>query len=234
MESTNSELAKYSDEGAEEGLVIRALRQTAGKGRHGKSWFSPIGGHYLSFLLRPVIPLEHLNILPLAMGLAAAETIQKETNLEPKLKWQNDIFLSGKKVGGILIETKFSGERLLYLLCGIGLNLNQEISQFPDELSKTSTSLFIETDIMYELDEFTTKQLASIGRWYKVFLKGNIEKIMEDYRSRSLLKGKSVKIVDDMTYIGKVMDITDKGSLLIMTDTGEKELFSGSIIEIFE
>jgi len=232
LESTNTELEKYARRGAEEGLVIRACKQTAGRGRHDKCWFSPENGLYLSILLKPDIPREDINLLSFAMGIAIAEAIELETGLEPKLKWPNDIYIGDKKVGGILIENKYSEEKLIYLICGIGINVNQDISRFPDEIRPYSTSLFTETGNRYDIENFTKKLLDSVEKWYLKIREGKKRDVLERYRALSLLNGKSLKIETDGIYEGKFVEITDKGSLKIMTDGGIKEFFSGSIIEV--
>jgi len=232
LDSTNTELRKLADSGADEGLVIQALMQKNGKGRHGNYWFSPENGLYLSFLLKPEFSGEIVNLISLTIGLAVAEVIESETSLSPSLKWPNDIYLSRKKAGGILIETKFKGDKILYAICGLGLNFNQATSQFPPEILKTSTSLFMETGKIQDQVLFVEKLLNRVDRYYSYLKDGKESGIIERYSSFSLLDGKSVKINDDKLYKGKVIGISARGSLKIMTDKGIKEFFSGSIVEI--
>lgn len=140
-DSTNEEAKRLARDGAPEGTVIVADEQTAGRGTKGRKWFSPAGaGLYVSVILRPGMDAS-LSLLPLAAGLAAREAVERGAGVEAELRWPNDIVWQGKKLGGILCEGGLSGFQLRYSIVGLGLNIAQAESDFPEELRAASASL---------------------------------------------------------------------------------------------
>ena len=139
--STNDVAKESVDEGAPEGTLVIAEEQTAGKGRLGRPWIAPPGTSLLfSLLLYPDLTLEHVPRLTMLASLAAAEAIESVTGLPVRFKWPNDILIRGRKSGGVLTEVGVTGERLDYVVVGIGLNVNWNPSQVP-ELVEKATSL---------------------------------------------------------------------------------------------
>ncbi len=115
--------------GAPGGLAVVAGQQTAGKGRSGRAWWSPpTGGLYVSLLLRPVLPPEHVSWVTMCLALGAAEAIETVCGLRPDLKWPNDLEWQGRKLAGILAESAFTGNHLDYVIAGIGLNVAVDFS----------------------------------------------------------------------------------------------------------
>ena len=112
LASTNDTAANMAEDGAPEGTVVAAGEQTAGRGRHGRRWSSPEGeGLYLSVILRPEIPFDRLWQTAFLASLAAAEAVRQVSGLTPEIKWPNDVLLNGRKVCGILTETRRRGGR---------------------------------------------------------------------------------------------------------------------------
>ena len=143
VDSTNAEARRLSVEGAESGLVVTAKKQTAGKGRRGRSWESPADENlYFSILLRPSLEPEKAPMLTLVMAYSVAKSLQKE-DIQVLIKWPNDLVCSGKKVCGILTEMNLSGTQVEDVIVGVGLNVNT--MKFPDELEDKATSLRKET-----------------------------------------------------------------------------------------
>ena len=128
--STMDEAARLAESGTEEGTVVVAERQTAGRGRQGRSWVSREGNLYFSAVFRPT--METLPFLSMLAGVAASRAIRKTTGLDPRIKWPNDVILSGKKVGGILVESAVEGEKVLYAIVGIGINVNLDTDKVED------------------------------------------------------------------------------------------------------
>jgi len=128
--STMDEAARCAESGAEEGTVVVAEIQTAGRGRQGRTWVSRPGNLYLSIVFRPGI--EHLPFLSILAGVATVRAIRKTSGLDPRIKWPNDIMLNGKKVGGILVESVSTGEKVTYAIVGIGVNVNLDQETLDD------------------------------------------------------------------------------------------------------
>lgn len=127
--STNDDLRRLALEGAPQGTAVLARRQTSGRGRAGRHWSSPDGGLYLSVLLRPSMPLERWGLLPLACGAAVVATLREE-GFPAALKWPNDVLLDGRKVAGVLVETRLGEER--FAVVGIGANLGPAPEGVPE------------------------------------------------------------------------------------------------------
>jgi len=140
--STQDILHEWAREGAPEGALVIAERQTSGRGRMGRSWVSPAGkGVWMSLLLRPELPLAQAPQLPLLASGALARGIKTATGLAVAVKWPNDLMLDGRKVCGVLLESSAENERLVYVVTGIGISANLDPEDFPGELKEKATSL---------------------------------------------------------------------------------------------
>jgi BirA family biotin operon repressor/biotin-[acetyl-CoA-carboxylase] ligase len=139
LDSTMAEAHRRSEQGAAHGTAIAAVRQSAGRGRHGRKWHSPTGGLWLSVILRPPTPTA-LDALPLRVGLAVAELIAASApSLAPlALKWPNDLMLAERKAGGILVEARWNGAVCIGVVVGLGLNLDNPI---PGDLAESAVAL---------------------------------------------------------------------------------------------
>ena len=140
--STNSDALAAARNGAPHGSVFFADEQTAGRGRGDHRWHSAAGeGLYVSVLLRPTISVEHLPLIPLAAGLAAAQAIRSAADLDVELRWPNDLLIGNRKAGGILVESKTETGKVTFVVIGIGINVHQR--DFDSELATPATSLDI-------------------------------------------------------------------------------------------
>jgi len=152
LDSTNKEAINLIEENLiSSGTIILTDYQFDGKGRNKNKWFSSAGKSVtFSLFIKPNFSIKKLSLLPLATGLAVANTLKK-FNIETSLKWPNDIFIKTKKCGGILIESKIHNKEIKYLVIGIGLNVNED--EFDSSIENKATSLFIEkkTPIQREL-----------------------------------------------------------------------------------
>jgi len=138
--STNDVAAQHAITGAPHGYTVLSEEQTAGRGRQGRTWVSPKGGIWLTILLRPPFTLDPLNALPLIAALAVAKTINSSIGVRARVRWPNDIFVGGRKLAGVLAETKFKGNQVEYALLGVGINANFHSTAL-GELSSKATSL---------------------------------------------------------------------------------------------
>ncbi len=138
LKSTMNEAARLAGEGAEEGTVVIAERQSAGRGRQGRSWVSEPGNLLFSILFRPA--MAQLPFISIIGGVAAARAIRKTTGLAPRIKWPNDLMLDGRKAAGILAESAIVGDSVCYAVLGIGINVALDVSE-SEEISAFATSV---------------------------------------------------------------------------------------------
>lgn len=229
-DSTNQCIRRLAKEGKPEGVIAVAEIQTAGKGRRGKSWQSPKGtGVWFSFLLKPNIIPPEAPLLTLLAGLAVCRAIRQQTALEAEIKWPNDILIAGKKVCGILTELDAEMDSVHFVITGIGINVNTEI--FPEELQKVATSLKIEKG-----ETISRKSIIKtvIEEFEKIYLQYEKEcsflPFREEYKRYCINIGKELQVLGRQNFIGKGIDITEQGELLIEKETGEKVVvFSGEV-----
>lgn len=185
LQSTNAEAMSLIETGeGEEGTVVVTDRQTAGKGRLGREWFSAPGkGVTFSVILEPGTKASESGLISLAAGLAAAEALER-FDLHPKLKWPNDILLSGKKCGGVLVESKIQIETMTHAVVGIGINVNETAADFPDDLSPHVTSVTIEKGSPVQRELVLAWTLNSLERWYGQLREGETEPIIDGWLER--------------------------------------------------
>ncbi len=217
-DSTNRRLRQAAEGGAPEGTVIFALHQTAGKGRMGRSFFSPAGsGLYFSILLRPQAMADGMKITA-AAGVAVAEAVKEILGIELAIKWVNDLYLGNKKVCGILAESAMDADgNFNYCVVGIGLNVF-EPQCWEDALDQIAGAL------LPQARENVMEPLAAaiLDRFFDWYQKLSDPRLMEAYRSRSFLQGKRVTAVRGNERIkGVVQGISDEGELLLQTESGE-------------
>jgi len=146
LPSTQDCALDLARQGAEEGILIIAERQTQARGRKTRDWFSPQGGLWFSLILRPKIAPFNATKLNLCIGLAVVEAVKEIAGISAVLKWPNDIYFKEKKLGGILIDTETGTDFLKFAVAGVGLNTNVKLDDFPQELRQLATSIMSETD----------------------------------------------------------------------------------------
>ena len=216
---------------------MRSHRRTIWqKRRRGRSLFSPKGcGLYISFLLHPKTDIEKATQATCMAAVAVCKAIEKLTGKDVKIKWVNDIFLDGKKICGILTEgaTSLEDGSLSYMVIGIGINLYIPKDGFPDEIKNIAGVLFPEG----ELEEDMKNRLSAgiIRELTNLLGSGDINDYLEDYRSRSMLIGNYVKILNGGTVsggYGKVEGIDDECHLIVRRDNGEVEALSSGEVSV--
>jgi len=229
--STNDEAIALANRGAEEGWLVGADSQSAGRGRHGRSWSSPPGaGLYLSVVLRP--PSHAASLLTLAAGVGVAEGIQAATGAEPRLKWPNDIYLvsSGpRKVAGILAEGGTSGARVDYVVVGIGINVRQAI--LPPEVAARATSLEDELGRPISRGAVAAAVCAGIWRQYQKLIAEGGEDIVAAWRTRAVgTFGRAVEWDSGgVTCRGVARDVDSDGALVVETELGSTRVVAGEV-----
>ncbi|HKM17538.1 MAG: biotin--[acetyl-CoA-carboxylase] ligase [Firmicutes bacterium] len=228
--STN-DLAKQYAKHSPEGLVIRAARQTQGRGRRGRVWHSEPGGLYFSILLKPKLPPAELAKITLVAGVTIVEVLRRRYDLPAELKWPNDVVITGKKVAGILCEGVTHGSDYGSVIVGIGINTNQKITAMPEKLRATAGSL--EYFIGSKLDNNVLLQhiLRRFGNNYRRLLSGNSRELLSSAREYTTMLGKTVQVITEtQVYTGKACDLSEHGALIIENADGSRhELWSADI-----
>ncbi len=228
LDSTNRYLKELAKEGAKAGTVIIANKQSAGKGRLGRSFFSPEGtGIYMSILLRPEMELQKSVRITSMAAVAVARAIERVSGIEAKIKWVNDIFLNGKKVCGILTESGINATTgvLEYAVLGIGINVGT--IQFPEELKQIATSICNECSHTVKRNELIVEILKELEYWYPSLWNGSF---LKESRKRSLLLGKDILVVgSEKDYQAKALDLDDMGHLWIEKEGKKEMLHSGEV-----
>jgi len=232
--STNDVAREMALRGAAEGTAVVADEQTAGRGTKGRSWHSPRGkGLYVSVILRPEsgdIPL-----LPLAAGLAAREAVERSNGLAARLRWPNDILWDEKKLGGILCESGFLGNRPEYVILGVGLNVDHELDDFPEDIRASAVSVFMAIRRPIDRERLFGLLLAEIGRWRNVFSgpPGGDEIVAEFERHSIFRKGDSVTIVSGEERLrGAYQGIGRDGTLELLVGDELRRFSSAEIVRI--
>ena len=230
-DTTNNRARELALEGAPEGTLVVAEKQTAGRGRRGKVWESPLGtGIWMSLVLRPQIMPAEASVLTLVCGLATAEALEAETGLSAGIKWPNDILFNGKKAVGILTEMDCEMSEVHFVIPGIGINVNT--ASFPPEIADIATSLYLECGKTVSRRRLVHKVLERLEEHYETFLRtGSFTAMLEDYRKHCITLGKEVHVLGREPFFAEALDITPEGELLVRrADNGKEEVvFSGEV-----
>ncbi len=205
------------------GTVFVANEQTAGRGRLGRSWNSGRDGIWFSILLKPSMPLEHVQRITLVMALALKRVIENTG-----IKWPNDIVLNSKKVCGILTEAQTEGTELKNVIVGIGVNVNTE--EFPEDLKSIATSIYLETGEKQSKSLLLARLLNEIEVCYNLFTEKGFSACFQEYREACVTINRTVKICEDnKEYTAKAIDITENGELLIKHGENTKTISFGEV-----
>ena len=198
VDSTNNYLRALADRGASAGTVVLAQQQTAGKGRQGRSFYSPPDtGLYLSLLLKPDCAAEDILTLTPMAAVAAAEAVEAVSGETVRIKWVNDLLLRGKKICGILCESKFAQNTAKpdYVIVGIGINLTAPPDGFPPELREIAGAIFSRHDDPAAL--FRQCAEALIRRLFAQFEGLRERRYLEGYRARLDSLGKPILVLEN-------------------------------------
>lgn len=218
VESTNFTARSLAEKQYPEFTTVIAEEQTAGKGRRERSWFSPPGsGLWFSIILRPALA-GPAKAAPLTLVTAAAISLyfNRFADLKVKVKWPNDLLISGKKTGGILCELKGEPDHINYLIVGIGINVNQAAESFPPELGSQATSLSVESGKKYNRTDLFFALKDSILQAYDHFIALGFSKARETILEYNTFIGKTVSInLGEKTLNGLALDLDSKGCLLV-------------------
>lgn len=236
LPSTNTEAARQAAAGADEGLVVVAREQTAGRGRRARAWASPKdAGLYFSIVLRPRLRVEEWPLLTLTAALAVADALREACGLRVDIKWPNDIMAGGRKLCGILAEAvESAGGRACVV--GVGVNLTRDA--YPPELEGTAVSVEEAAGVRLTADALVEELVCAIDVWYaRLQAADGAREVIREWRARSsYAEGKRVRVtLGDETFEGVTRGVEGDGALRVEADGGEiKIVRAGDVVGVRE
>ncbi|MGH9300355.1 MAG: biotin--[acetyl-CoA-carboxylase] ligase [Acidimicrobiales bacterium] len=235
VNSTNTCLLELAREGADEGLVVVAGHQDAGRGRMDRSWSAPPGGSLLvSILLRPQLDADHLHLLTAVTAMAAADACEAVAGVRPQLKWPNDLIVGRRKLAGILAEADLSGGEVNAVVVGLGLNLAWP-DPVPDELADIAITLSQAAGrLVDDPDAMLVEVLVGLEpRYAALATPAGRRAQTSDYRSRCSTLGQAVRVaLPDETFTGTALDLSPEGHLFVDVGMCVRTVTAGDVVHI--
>ena len=230
-DSTNDQAKVLAYQGAPHGTVVLADRQTAGRGRLGRSFSSPAGkGIYMSVILRLQTPPDQLMHLTCAAAIAACNAIEKATDFRPGIKWTNDLVHSGKKLGGILTELIITPTETTAII-GIGINCSQVQADFPAEIQSFAGSLSMVCEKAIDRAQIAASLIEEFCEMAENL--HNKQKILDTYRRDCITLGKQISIVNaEQIRHGVALDVDDQCALIVKFPDHHKESINAGEVSV--
>ena len=232
--STNDVMKERARAGASAWSAAVAGRQTAGRGRQGRTWLSPAGNLFLSVLLRPQLAAESAGILPLAAGVAAAEAAG-EWGVDARLKWPNDLVVGERKLGGVLVEASAGSGGLETVVVGVGMNLAIDSADVPAELRGAITSVRTEAGRDPGVAAAAAAVLDRLAVWYHALAGDGPPPVLNAWRARSVpWWGRAVEArCGDVVLHGVARGLDGRGALILdLADGSQRAVLSGEVREL--
>ncbi|WP_419889251.1 biotin--[acetyl-CoA-carboxylase] ligase [Paenibacillus xylanexedens] len=230
--STQGDVLKLAEQGQAEGAVVIAEEQTGGRGRFGRQWFSPPGkGIWMSVLLRPDLPLQHTPQLTLLTGVAVCRAVRACSGADAGIKWPNDVLIDGRKVCGILLESTVEDHEVRYCIAGIGVDVNFDPEDYPEDLTTIATSLKMETGQSVDRTKLTAAILTELEQLYFLYQKEGFGVISALWEALSVSMNREITVTNPHRVIeGKAIGLDPSGALVVEKRDGEHTLIiSGEI-----
>lgn len=231
--STNTLLKTMGQQGAPHGTVVIADRQSAGRGRMGRTFLSPGGsGIYLSALIRPNAAPTELMHLTCAVGVAMCDAVEAAAGLRPQVKWINDLVIGRKKLGGILTELSLSPKAPMvdFAVLGIGINCGQQPRDFDESIRDMATSLSIAAGKPVSREKVAAEMIRSLHRMELLTRK---QAIMAQYEKDCITIGQHIQVLRArQVRPGRALGIGPDGSLTVVYDSGETEQVSSGEVSV--
>ena len=225
VDSTNKYAKKLAIDGAADKTAVIAETQTSGRGRLGRSFYSPEGtGLYMSVILRPEKKAEEALFITVAAAVAVCRAIEKLSDASPQIKWVNDVFIGGRKVCGILTEAAGSMENGMIEYAVLGIGVNVRTHDFPSDIEKTAGSL--------EKQRISRNELCAeiLNQLFNLISNEDRKSLIEEYKNKSLVLGKQVSFTKNgERFSGIAEDINGEGNLIVRTPHGTEILISGEV-----
>lgn len=236
IDSTNTAMKQTYAAARGEGFALIAGRQTAGRGRLGRAFFSPPdGGLYMSVLLRPRLPLAQLSFLTIAAAVAVCRAVEQTCGFRPGIKWVNDVLMDGKKLCGILTEAAIEGETgaIDYAIVGIGINLRLDRDALPDEVRAVAGALADFTAAPPRRAALAAAVLGALEEAYLTLIAGDPGSLLDSYRALLCCLGQTVRVTSPAgSYDAVCLDVNDQGNLIVERADGETVTLSSGEISI--
>lgn len=238
IDSTNSYARSLAYEGAPEGTIVITEFQTEGRGKQSHKWESSKESNILmSLILRPSLKIDRVLKITLATAdilISSLERVLRKSQYDQmrlNVKWPNDILVNGKKIGGVLTESSLREKEVIFVIVGLGLNINQDLSDLSSETRGLATSLFHETQEKFEREPIIAEIISSFEKKYFYLERTDYTEVIRDWKKRCACDGQAIAVETYTgTETGHYVDVNDNGALIYRTENGmEKELISGSI-----
>jgi BirA family biotin operon repressor/biotin-[acetyl-CoA-carboxylase] ligase len=228
-ESTNDEAARLLRAGADHGTVVIAGAQRAGRGRAGRTWVSPPGlGLYLSAVVRPPLPLALVPPMTLAIGIGVCDAA-RDAGADARLKWPNDVLVSGRKLAGILVEAQSQGSRLEGVVVGIGVDLGGEL---PPELAAVAITLEAAVGRPVDRAAFTGALLGQVEGWIDRYVAVGLGPVIEAWHER-MARGLALRaVIDGADVEGEAAGLDADGALLLCDGGGHVHRIRSGDVEV--
>ncbi|MFD2672930.1 biotin--[acetyl-CoA-carboxylase] ligase [Marinicrinis sediminis] len=235
LDSTQTRAFEEARKGAPEGTLVWTEMQTGGKGRRGRAWHSPpYKGLWFSFIVHPRIPLQFTPQLTLLTAVAICRVLRRK-GIECGIKWPNDLYIEGKKCGGILLETTAEDERVQVAIGGIGLSVNLDAEDYPETLRDQVISLKMATGKSWDRELLLADILKEIEDFYLIYLEQGFEPIRILWEALSIHMGEQVEVETIEGRIGgRTRGVNSLGALILeQADGRRQEVYSGDLIAPF-
>ncbi|HWP59458.1 MAG TPA: biotin--[acetyl-CoA-carboxylase] ligase [Candidatus Acidoferrales bacterium] len=222
VDSTNLYARRLAEEEGPEGVVVLAEEQTQGRGRLGRTWFSPPHANlYFSVLLRPPFPAGRAPQITLMAAVALAETLHPLLGDAPEIKWPNDIVVRGKKLAGILTESACAADRIKFAILGIGINVNLTPGALPEPLRARATSLRELSGVPWDRNKLAALLIQGLDRCYKELTQRGFGEMAARWERYFALKDRRVEVrMTDEVLRGVAAGIDADGALLVRERSG--------------
>lgn len=230
VDSTNTRAKADAESGAPGWTLVTADRQTKGKGRRGRGFDSPNGvGIFMTLVLKPDFPPIKASMLTLIAGMAVCRGIRETTGIQAMIKWPNDIVADGKKLCGILTEMSAEMDYINHIVVGIGINVNNR--EFPNEIKDMATSLFLQTGKIFSRSEIIAAVMSHFKTCYDIFLQtADLSRLKEEYNSLMINTNRKVLVIrGDERYEAVARSIDDDGELIVERDGIPERVLSGEV-----
>ncbi len=231
IDSTNNRAMALGEERAPHGTTVVADQQNGGKGRRGRTWLSPSGTNiYVSILLRPEFDVQKAPMLTLLMAYSVTKVLRESEGLDARIKWPNDIVLNRKKICGILTEMTMKESSIDYVVIGVGINVNNE--EIPEELTQSATSLKLETGKVIDRSILLSRILERFEKDYEAFARaGDLSPVQESYNQILVNRENQVRVLEPGNeYQAVAHGINHLGELMVEKEDGTREtVFAGEV-----
>ena len=215
--------------------VITASSQFCGRGRMKRDWESvPERGLYFSMILHPEAEPLRVPQLSLLTAVALVSSIRNMAGLNVKIKWPNDVMYEGKKIGGILSEARFDGEKTEYVIIGVGININQRNEDFSNSINDKASSLFLNTDKEFDISTMLRTFLDLFDYWYDEWCVNGVVRIINAWNKYNCTIGKNINLVDDNNILcsGLAVAVDNNGCLIVKDEAGCVKSFNYGEVSI--